>query len=271
MADAVFIARWVMNEAASGTSPTTVSDDVDGNTLTIDYSSGDAEWTSVGAGNGMDFTATACTSDTAITSLANIADNGNIGAKLDGAAEASFIIVADIDAGANNVSRLFHIGTDTGDGDLAVGVTTTVLQVRWDDEVQSGAVAEVEYPIPSGLTVITGVIDTTEAVQADRVKLYYNNVLQTASQSALPLNNALDAINDTDRLVSIGNRPSGTRNIDGKIYYVELFTGQLTTQQITDSYDALVLDNDASWLAVTGPYSGSGVANAHALHLGLRL
>ena len=271
MADAATIARWLMNEASSGTSPTTVSDDVDGNTLAIDYSSGDAEWTSIGAGRGIDFTAAPCTSDTAIASLTNIVANGNLGTNLDSVSEASFILVVDIDAGAANGSRLFHIGTSSGNGDLAVIVTDTVLKVRWDREVQDGGDGDASYSIPSGVTIIACIIDTTQTTAADRVKLYYNNSLQTPIASTLLQNNTLAAINDTDRFVSIGNRPSGTRNIDGKIYYMELFTGQLTAQQVTDSYDALVLDNDASWLAVTGASSGSGVANAHALHLGLRL
>ena len=66
MAAASSIARWLLDEASSGTTPTECADDQSSNTLTIDYSSGDANWTSVAAGNGLDFTASAGATDAAV-------------------------------------------------------------------------------------------------------------------------------------------------------------------------------------------------------------
>jgi len=251
MAAASSIARWLLNEASSGTTPTECADDEGSNTLTIDYSSGDAAWTSVAAGNGLDFTATAGSSNTAIAELDDIATNGDIGSSLDAVSEVSFILRATIDAGAASGSRLFAIGTNSGDTDLSIVVDTTVLRIRWDQE--SGGVDDtVSYSIPSGITTIGVSIDTTEAAGADRCKVYYDGSLETAAGGTLTLDSTLDNINNTNRYATIGNRPSQNRNIDGKIYYAELFTGVLTSTQQSDAHTALASGNDANWDADAG-------------------
>ena len=120
---ATSVGRWLLDEASSGTTPTTAADDTgNSNTLTVDYSSGDAEWTSIASGNGVDFTATVATANTAILTLSDIANNGNIGSSFgSGTQQLSFIMVFDIDAGDASGPRLVQIGTDSGDGDFAIG------------------------------------------------------------------------------------------------------------------------------------------------------
>lgn len=248
----VSVARWLLDEASSGTGPATVGDDQGSNDLTIDYSSGDAAWTSIGAGNGLDFTAAPGTANTAIAELDDIAGNGNIGSSLDGATTVSLLLVVDIDAGDSTGSRLFAIGTDTGNGDFAVTISDTQMGIRWDVE-SGGAGSTVFYNIPSGVTVIAVIVDTTEAVNTDRVKVYFDNSLETKISGDISLNVAIDAVNDSTRSASIGNRPSLNRNVDGKVYYAELFTGALTPTEISDSSTALAAGNDANWVSVSTP------------------
>ena len=266
MAAAVSVVRWLINEGTS----TTIGDDTsNGNTGTLDESSGDAEWESppISAGEGVDFTATIATAGTAIIELADISNNGNIGSSFpSGTQELSFLLVCDIDAGDNSAPRLLQIGTDAGDGDLALGTRPSDFLFRWSKE--SGG-SDVVYPVPSGgygtgVVVIAGLVNTTEGTAADRIKLYYNNSLQTADSGTITLNESVDLDNSLYNL-SLGNRGSLNRNIDGKVYYFELFTGTLTTQQVEDSYDALILDNDADWaVAPTGRIMG-GLANLGGL------
>ena len=236
------IARWLLDEASSGTGPTECADSAGDNTLTIDYSSGDAAWTSVSGGNGLDFTAAAASANSAIAELADIATNGDIGSSFDAATSLSCLIVTTIDNGHAFGARLLHIGTNSGNGDFGVLAEVSNLIVRWDQE---GGGQEVDYTLPSGLTTIGITIDTTESTGADRCKVYYDGSLQTSIGGVLTINQALDDINATNRSICIGNRPSQNRNIDGKVYYAELFTGQLTATEHSDAHTALSLDNDA--------------------------
>ena len=253
MAAAVSIARWLLDEASSGTGPTTVADDQGPNDLTIDYSSGDAEWTSIAAGNGMDFTALPATSNTAVVELEDIATNGDIGSSLDGVSELSLILVGDIVAGSGLGSRFFAIGSNSGNTDFSLVVETARVVVRWDEE-SGGSGGGVDYVFPSGVTTIGVTVDTSEAASADRVKLYYDGVLQSlvSESPALTLNSTLDSVNSTNRSATIGNRPSHNRNVQGRVYYCELFNGILTATQHLDAHNALNTDNDANWDAPSG-------------------
>ncbi|MBL4940926.1 MAG: hypothetical protein JKY81_04610 [Colwellia sp.] len=248
---ATSIARYLLDEASSGTSPTECADDQGSNTLTIDYSSGDANWVNITPGNGLDFTAASTTANSAIAELADISTNGDIGSSLDGVSGASCLFVIDLDNGNNNGARAFHIGTNTGNGDFGVTFDGTErLFVRWDYEDTSNNFHV--YPAPSltGAVVIAIVVDTTQAAEADRTKVYYDNVLKTrATGDTIAQNSTLDNVNSTNRSMCLGNRPSQNRNVDGALYYFELFTGQLTATEVEDAYDALILDNDADWAA----------------------
>ena len=247
---ATTIARYLFNEASTGTTPTTVADSSgNGNNLSITYN-GSASWTSVGAGNGLDFTAAPITTNSAKAEISNISANGSIGSSLDGATQCSFILVVDVDAGSASGSRIFQLGTDTGNGELALVEGEFDLFVRIDGNTAA------TFPQLSGLglQVVTCVIDTTEAVQADRVKVWYNNVEQTAIVADTALNATIDANNSSFDFV-LGNRPSANRNFDGKMYYFELFSDKLTAQEISDSATALAADNDSAGVVadVTAP------------------
>jgi hypothetical protein len=240
------VARWLLDEASTGSGPSSASDQTgNGNTLTIDYNSGDAEWTSIAGGNGVDFTSTACTTGGKLE-LSGIDATGNIGSSFDSVTEASCIFVADIDAGDPNAARIFQIGTASGNGDLGVVHYGSNLAVRWDYE--SGASGdEVWFPgiQGAGLTVVHIVFDTTQATASDRVKVYYDGVQQSDTAGTYPDQNVdLSGINASSRYMTIGNRNSKNRNVDGRIYYLEIGTGQLTPTQISDTDTALSASND---------------------------
>jgi len=263
MAAASSIARWLFDEASSGTTPTEVADSQGSNNLTIDYSSGDAEWTSIGAGNGLNYTATVLTANTATAELTDISTNGNIGSSFpSGTKELSFITVCDIDIGHNSGPRLVQIGADGGDGDFAIATRPTNWLFRWSKE--SGG-SDIVYPVPSGsygtgVVVVAVVINSAEGTAENRIKVYYDNVLQAASSGSVTLDETVD-FDVTANNMSLGNRGSLNRNINGQIYYSELFTGVLTATQVEDAYDALILDNDADWQAGTTIVTLSGQAS----------
>lgn len=246
---AVSIARWLLNEASSGQSPTSIADDTgNGNDLdVINYAGSDANWTSNDEGNGLECIAVEQTS-AAIAKLENVLTNGNIASSLNGATKASLILVVNVVAGGDSASRIFQLGDSNTDGEITVVIDTggsPQFLVRWGMDVAGGG--QNEYAGPTGLTIITVVYDSTEAIQADRIKLYYDNELQTPTSSIVPLNRAL-TLNSTDD-VSLLNRTDGLRSLKGAIFYAELFTGKLTEQQRLDAYTALSSDNDTSWIS----------------------
>jgi hypothetical protein len=251
------IARWLYNEASSGTTPTTVADDTgNGNDLTPDYGSGDANWASVAAGNGLDFTADPITGS-AVAELVDIATNGTIGSSLSGVNELSFITICDIDEGHSFGPRLSQIGTAGGDGDFAIltraAPATEDFLFRWNQEASG---SDMSYPIPNGgyptgLVIIHVIIDTTQATAIDRIKVYYDGVLQVANSGTIVQNSTIDP-DQTNRYFTSGNRGTQNRSIKGVNYYEEIGNGQFTPTQVSDSYTALLADNDADWNAGAG-------------------
>jgi hypothetical protein len=246
------IARWLLDEASSGTTPTTIADDESTNDLTISYDGSNSNWTSVAAGNGWEVTSTTAA---AIAELSDIATNGNIGSSLASVTEASVIMAVRIDGGTTNWPRMFAIQTDSGDGDLSIVHDnlddSESFKVRWNDDNASGGLAT--FPSiqgsggAKGFVVVVVVVDTTQATAADRVKVWYDGVSQTQGTITISQNSNLQSVNSTNRNMSLMNRGSLTRSTDGVMYYAEIGNGQLTTGQISTIQTALESDNDANW------------------------
>ncbi len=242
----VSIARWLLNEASSGQGPTTAADDTgNGNDLTsIQYGGTDLNWTNIAAGRGLSFSPN---DHSAIVELDNIVANGNIGSSLDNAKQFSFIIRADLIAGLGTGSRVFFIGTDGGNGDIALITDSSLgVQVRMNDSVGSNE-ASYATSFPAGLHTWGVTVDTTLGVTVDRVKLYKDGVLQTVTATDFSQDETLGAINNTNHNVNIGNRGNLNRGCEADIYYVELFTGCLPESEHLRAHNALVNNNDINW------------------------
>lgn len=256
MAAATSIGRWLFSEAASGTGPTTVADDTgNGNTLQIDYSTGDAAWTSIAAGNGLDFTAASPSATSAVCYIANITSTGNIGSSLNNATECSFTVVSDFTTPSSASAFFLRIGSTSANGgycSLTVNSSRRVF-VQFGDEYDVYNGADFLTAIGTGVRVLTVVIETSQGTAANRVKVWDNNSALTVDYTDVALNRAMTDLNTYGSNFSIGNRYSAVdANIDGAIYYAELFTGVLTPTQVGDIYTALISDNDADWAAAAG-------------------
>lgn len=256
MAAATSIGRWLFSEAASGTTPTTVADDTgNGNTLTIDYSSGDATWTSIAAGNGLDFTAASPSATSAVCYISNITSTGNIGSSLNNDTELSFTIVVDFTTPSSGGPYFFRIGSTSANGgycSLYMDSSRHVF-VQFGDEYGTYNGAQFNTAIGTGVRVLTVVIETSQGTDTNRVKIWDNNAQLTAGYTDVALNRAMTDLNSYGSNFSIGNRYSAVdANIDGAVYYAELFTGVLTPAQVGDIYTALISDNDADWAAAAG-------------------
>lgn len=243
------IARYRINGATSGTGPTTFPDDTgNGNTANITYN-GVANWNAIAAGSGFQMTAVATSVTAAVVSISNITTTGNIGSTLNNATEASFLIVADITTPTTNASTLLRLGsTSASAGYCNIYMTTSrTMTVVWGDEYGTYNGAEFITPVGTGVRVLAVVVDTSQAVATDRVKIWDNGVALTPDYTDMAQNRALTDLNVYGSGLQIGNRSAGERNTQGTIYYVEIGTGSLNSTQISDSYAALIADNDSDW------------------------
>lgn len=244
------IARYLFNEAASGTSPTHVIDDTgNGNDLTIDYSSGDAVWSEDSEGRFLDFTAAPVVSaPSAIAKLDNILANGNIGSSYNNTTQLWFQTVAEIDAAHSNGCRIFQLGTDTGNGRIALVDNGTYCSVR----INTATVANIGTLVGRGKVHLIVSIDTSQVDANERVRIYVDGIRQTPTGTPPAQDTSID-VNYTTFSLSVGNRGSGDRNIDGKIRYLEFFTDAPTIQEISDCYSALSANDDADWATPNQP------------------
>lgn len=240
---ATSVARYLLDNASSGTTPTTIADETgNGNALSIVYN-GSGSWTSTGAGNGFDFTDAPITASSSILELTDILNNGNIGSSFINANRISFLIVPDVDSGSASGARIMQLGTDTGNGIVGLVASDLETKVRLNDVDVAGF-----PPLDgNGVRVIYCQVDTTQAAAADRVRLWDNGSEQTASSVTVAQNETF-SLNNASYNLTLGNRGSGNRNFDGRIYYFELFSDLLTTQEIADSNTNLAANNDANWV-----------------------
>lgn len=231
MAAAVSLARYLMDEASSGTGPTTLVDDTgNSNDLGIVYGSSMA-WDSIAAGNGLTYTGNA-----GVCNLADIITNGTVGSTLNGATEASAVTVSDGNGVFTSGGHLITLAEGNFAPQFNIQVNNTgVVQVYCMGTIWS-------FPAISGLTVIHAVIDTTEGTTNDRVSCFFDGVEQVGTGTVI--------INSTFALttahnITVGNRSTGFRSLSGSLYYAELFSGILTQEEIDDQVTNLLANNDA--------------------------
>lgn len=248
------IAEWLLDEASSGTAPTTATDNVGSNDLTVFYDTANANWTSVAQGNGFQITQTESSGNAGL--IKNTIDAaGEIGDDLGTTGQVSIVMVIDIDNASTSDNRMFYIGTDGDNGVLAVASSDTntpdSVNIRWNTEALNRY-----YYSDNGLVgyrAIGVVIDTSQATDTDRVKLYtYNGTFTTEAttlffSSTHPAQNETVAFDSASYGLALGNRTGTTdgegdfSNMNGSIYYCGVWDEALSVGAIetlmTDAYD----------------------------------
>ena len=241
--DAVAIARYLLNEAATGQSPSTCADDTgNGNGLAISWDSTHLSWTSIVAGRGLDWSDPTF-GTTAIARLADIVTNGNLGSSLDGSKTAAIVAVVEVDSGNGSIGRIVAITQGTNNGDFAlVSDDQERPGLRWDN---NNGIFFPSITSPGIYLVIVNV-DSSQITPSDRVKMSYNGVDQSSVTGVWPaLDSTLSLNTSTD--MCIGNRPNDfARPNDQKNYWVGIYDKPLTAQQITDA-QSLLTNNDVDW------------------------
>lgn len=253
------ILRYLFDEAASGTGPTELIDDTgNGNDLAILYN-GNGNFASIAAGSGLQSTQTENTAGGATAFLEDLLNNSTI-ADHSGENQFSLALVVDI-ASSNQGSRIFHIGQPHNgafmysNGDFSIETRSDGgLTVHFDDDDGAG---RAEFPSMGieggGLVVLHIVVDCTQATVSNRVKVYKNKVQVAGASNTVRTDGVLSIDANTD-ISLLDRHPIGggsPSNVQGTIYHVDFRAGVWTQQEIEDSYDALILNNNAD--SFSGP------------------
>ncbi|XXX72421.1 hypothetical protein WMF30_32720 [Sorangium sp. So ce134] len=246
LTDDGLVARYFLDEAATGSAPTQVEDAAEAPMpLALAYgpemsfaADGAAHrglsWTTAGA----DGRASALIDGTKIQSALQGTVAGTIEAVLR---------VAEVVEGG---SRIVHIGTGSEGGRFTIRSETPGQLVLWWNGDFCGGAWNAEL---LERAVVHGVFDSTvQEPAADRVRLYINGIparrIQSVSGycgmhvSVPPLGTALD-FPDGRHLV-LGNRELGGRTFLGALYYAALYARALTAAEIERHAAALLQSDD---------------------------
>jgi hypothetical protein len=147
-----------------------------------------------------------------------------------------------VDMTGGDFSRLSHVTAASG-GDFTLGANGTgLLGFDWQSNTWP---AQWNVPLTSiGRVVLQVVLDTTQAVPDDRIKLYLGGVVQTPLQTNPPTQGQAIALEPAGYYV-VGNRSTSATSIQGAVYYVAMYSLPLTPAQISTNASMLALDDDS--------------------------
>lgn len=260
---ATVLAGYKMDQASSGTTPTTLTDSGPATTVnpTITYG-GTAAWTSITGGKGLTFTANSCAVSGSLSGT-KIAD-GTTG--LGGATQMTIEIVADTTSAAN-FGELAGIAATSFDEVGAMFVGGASGQVCFEAPMNS----PVCYDATPGLHVFTGVFDSPNATSTSRNLVYVDGALATVDGSPTAavyptLNAALDAgaTNWANNRLNIGCFVSTAagQGFVGPIYAVYIYARQALSSTVIAAHATALLAAGGNDL---DPNAGGGGPTYNAL------
>lgn len=244
LSDTGLVVRYYIDEAASGTGPTSVVDAAaDPFNLTPTYGAALA-YVETDGDRGVESTATSGTHR-----LSGAIDNTSdkVRDAFGGVTQATIELVVDVQSvlTSGNGSNVFGINETTvsGVGELMIraggSAVPTSFTVFWNSGLKDywdlGTAARAVFHI---------VIDTTQASSADRVKVY-----RAGSEITSNVGNAITQ-NDTLTLpngsvvCAFNNEAIGSEAFVGTLFYGALYTSVFDATRVSDHYDVLTADDD---------------------------
>jgi osmotically-inducible protein OsmY len=254
---AALLGRYWFNEAPSGQGPATVIDDqASPINLAVTYDT-PVNWTVQNGHRGI---------GAPVATHVGVALGDVTGTKyttnLDGATQGSFVTVAEWGTSATT-QRI--IGFDQGGGRVAMTevrgngdfqfrfrTTLGTFTIYWGGSAWADSTRRVFHVV----------LNTNEAVQEDRVKLYMNGVDQgngTSGGGTWPTAGEVLDFGANPALVALNRSTDLARPLNGTLYYYAAYSGVLTPAQVTASAAALALDDDNLTFTVAVTPDGSPV------------
>lgn len=249
--DSGLLVRYYFDEAASGTTPTTVEDSSGNNLdLTLNYGAGssDLEWTEVSGNRGLESKDTAG-NQRAVYAINNTADA--LRTNLDNSTAITLEVVCRLDSFATGGGRIFGIN-DRGGGNGAFmlrGTSATNWQFSLNTNIDGFPNIYRTWNGGSGTRDVWHVVfDPTQADEVDRIRVYKNGVVVTTTETI-----SVGSAGDTsfnlpaDHDLIAFNRESGGsfgRAADGVLFYAAIYDEAFDDTRAAAHYDVLTLDDD---------------------------
>ena len=243
LVDTGLVCRYFIDEAASGTSPTAVDDkssnayDLD----TINYGSGNMSYSEPSANQrGLESTATSGVQ----RAVHAITASDAVDTALDGSKVCTFEIVIRVDSFISD-TRIFGINDrvgSTGKLILRAGSATT-----WRFAINDGsAITSIDWSLTTR-SVLHIVVDTAEATEGDRIKIYQDNVLDITGQYSIAQNTTFSLSAGSSDLIAFNRENSGSfdASFDGELFYAAIYDGVLSSGDRTTNFNILTSDDDA--------------------------
>jgi hypothetical protein len=236
LADRELLVRYWIDEAASGTA---VSELIDAAAtplpMPISYG-GNVSFTETGGHRALDY------AQAGADGYAAVPIDGSKLAVLDGATQASMELVVQLTAATNLGTRILHIGDGSWSYFSLEANATNDIKVDWNNVDGDGIGTWPVDLAPLGRVVVHVVLDTDQAQPNDRIRFYLDGVLQIG-------NLAPPSLGDPTSLpaglhLSLGNRPSGSRSMAGRLFYAALYRTALSDAEIAQNVAALLLSDD---------------------------
>lgn len=239
------LCKWLLTEASSGTTPTRVADwSPNPVQLAITYGTGTpASWSSIAAGNGWGVTKAAITANLESSTLGGT----KIKSTLDGTRTLTVQLAINRTAGPSvsyDFPIIFAMYSDGTQEDFVVydrvaGNFLVVARMSATNRTAGNFTA----PSP-GVKVVTMVIDSTQGTQANRFRVYFDNIQQTVTGCTIGLNETF-SIDATGQVHVSGINVPSEPSPDVIYYAMVMYAGALTLEQVSDTAGALLANNDS--------------------------
>ncbi|MBK9266722.1 MAG: hypothetical protein IPM54_43920 [Polyangiaceae bacterium] len=228
------VVRYFLDEADDGQGPTSAVDaaPVPLN-LPITYGAGtQPNYTSSITGRGLEWTM----ADGPGVAKAPVGGT-KVSSMLNGKQQVTLELVVAINAATPEFNRVMAIGGSSNDR-LTLGVDMTP-----QFEMQFNETYRARWALTYGTRrVIHVVVDTTQANLSDRARMYFNGMIQGSTMSMLPQNITLNI--DQNTYLSLGNRDTQGRSMNGILSYAALYARALTEAEIATNVSFLQSTDD---------------------------
>ncbi|MEZ4272609.1 MAG: LamG-like jellyroll fold domain-containing protein [Myxococcota bacterium] len=235
------VARYYLNEASGGTTPGQVLDSAPA-PLSLNISSiGNVGYTTGGAGRGLEW----LVNDAEGSAIVGI-DGTKLKTALHGATTCTLEAVVEVDVASHSAPRLIWFGQGSQSGVLSLHYFGK-QELHFYFDANNGY-QPMNFPVrleDRGRVVVTVVVDTNQAVPLNRVRLYLDGAPLNphVRDSSVPEQfRTFDMGTGND--FRIGNRDFSERSINGKIYYVAIYSQALSATDVRRNAEVLLNSDD---------------------------